>query len=141
MVNAVLSSRREALVRPRPAPAPLLDGIRRADWTERPAAARRLGAILADRGEVAYCVGGVGEAPLRDRAEARGSMRMRSAKLLTAAFRYVCDCQICDRSLDRLKLLLAFNVRLQSRFAAHIDETSDARFVTTGWRRGLPIGV
>ena len=99
MVNAVLRPRREVLIRPRRAPAPLLDGVRRADWTGRPAAARRLGAILADRGEVAYCVGGVDEARLRDRrAEALESMRMGSAKLLAAAYRFLLDSRIRDRT-------------------------------------------
>jgi hypothetical protein len=36
----------------------LLDGIRSAHWTSRPALARRLGMALAERGEVAYCVEG-----------------------------------------------------------------------------------
>jgi hypothetical protein len=100
MVNAVLTPRREAPLRPRRAPAPLLDGVRRADWIGRPAAARRLGAILADRSEVAYCVGGVDEAQLGDRrAEPLESIRMRSAKLLDAACRFLCDSRAFDRSL------------------------------------------
>jgi hypothetical protein len=76
MVNAVLNARREAAVRrnraPAPAPAPLLDGVKRANWTTRPDAARRLGSALAERGEVAYCVGGVEKRSRRDRrADAR----------------------------------------------------------------------
>lgn len=57
MVNVVLKPHASSAVRRR-APAPLLDGIRSADWTTRPALARRLGVALAARGEVAYCVEG-----------------------------------------------------------------------------------
>jgi hypothetical protein len=61
MVNVVLKVRaRPAARRPR-APAPLLDGIRNADWMRRPALARRIGAALAVRGEVAYCVEGAND--------------------------------------------------------------------------------
>ncbi len=80
MVNAVLNARREAAVRRNraPAPAPLLHGVERANWTTRPDAARRLGSALAERGEVAYCVGGVEKRSRRDRrADAREPMRMR----------------------------------------------------------------
>ena len=58
MVNVLLKARARPAVQPAHAPAPLLDGIRNADWTTRPALARRLGAALAVRGEVAYCVEG-----------------------------------------------------------------------------------
>jgi hypothetical protein len=56
MVNIALTERERAAARA-PGPAPLLDGVQRADWTTRPDAARRIGAALADRGEVAYCDG------------------------------------------------------------------------------------
>jgi len=55
MVNVALRPRK-ATAAASPRPAPLLDGIRRADWTARPDLARRLGAVLAARGEIAYCV-------------------------------------------------------------------------------------
>ena len=58
MVNVVLKAGARPAVRRRHAPAPLLDGIRNGDWTSRPALARRLGAALAARGEIAYCVEG-----------------------------------------------------------------------------------
>jgi hypothetical protein len=120
----------------------MLDGIRRADWAGRPAAARRLGARLANRGEVAYCVGDVNDPPASDRrVDRREAIRMRSAKLLDAAFQYVCDCRICDRSLHGLRLMLALNVRLPRRFAVHIDETGDVRRAVAVWRRGLLVGV
>ena len=108
----------------------------------RPDAARRLGAALAERGEVAYCVEGADERGAKDRrADAREPTRMRSAKLLDAAFRYLCDCRICDRSLNGLKILLARNIRLPWRFAVHIDETGDVRRAQAAWRRGLLVGV
>ncbi len=58
MVNVVLMAGARPALRRRHAPAPLLDGIRNRDWTTKPALARRLGAALARRGEVAYCVEG-----------------------------------------------------------------------------------
>ncbi len=117
----------------------MLDGVKTANWTTRPNAARRLGSALAERGEVAYCVE---ERSWKDRrADAREPTRMRSAKLLDAAFRYLCDGRICDRSLNGLKILLARNVRLPWRFAVHIDETGDVRRARAAWRRGLLVGV
>jgi len=80
MVNVVLRCRREAPVAPRRA-APLLDGIRRTDWAGRPALARRLGAVLADRGEVAYCEGGFDEAS----PERRGTLRTAAQTIVAGA--------------------------------------------------------
>lgn len=142
MVNTLLTRRERAAVRGKPRPAPALDGIRRADWVGRPNAARRLAAVLADRGEVAYCVGDANARGSADhRADAREAIRMRSAKILDAAFRYLGDGRICDRSLHRLRLLLARNVRLPRRFAVHVDETGDVRRAVAVWRRGLLVGV
>jgi hypothetical protein len=126
MVNALLTHRRDGVLGADRAPAPMLDGVRRANWTTRPDAARRLGAALAERGEVAYWVGGIDERNPRDRrADALRFPRMRSAKRLDAAFRYLCDCRICVRAFNGLKILLARNVRLPRRFAVHIDETGE----------------
>jgi hypothetical protein len=99
MVNVVLIRRDPAATRPKRGPAPLLDGIRRADWTARPEAARSLGAILADRGEVAYCVGGLDERLAGGgRADAREALRRRWAKLRDA-FRSPRDGGIGEGSL------------------------------------------
>jgi hypothetical protein len=145
MVNAVLSRRRPASARREHAPTPLLEGIKREDWRARPGAARRLGAALAERGEVAYWVvphGGTGKDRRSDqRASSREQMRLRSAKLLDAAYRFICDCRIRDRSLHGLKLALARNIRLPRRVAVHIDETSEVRGAKVVWRQGLVIGV
>ena len=142
MVNALLTHRREGAGRRYRSAATMLDGVKSANWTMRPEAARRLGAALAERGEVAYWVGGVDERSRKDRRDnAREPMRMRSAKLLDSAFRYLCDGRICDHSLNGLKILLARNVRLPWRFAVHIDETGDVRRARAAWRRGLLVGV
>ena len=42
---------------------------------------------------------------------------MRSAKLVDAAYRFICECRICDRSLNGLRLALARNIRIA---AAHV---------------------
>ena len=56
MVNAILTRRGTAAPRGERAAALVLDGIKRNDWRARPDAARKLGAVLAERGEIAYWV-------------------------------------------------------------------------------------
>jgi hypothetical protein len=68
-------------------------------------------------------------------------MRLRSAKLLDAAYRFVCECRIRDRSLHGLRLLLVRDIRLPRRMSVHIDETGEVRGVKVVWRRGPVIGV
>ncbi len=68
-------------------------------------------------------------------------MRLRSAKVLDAAFRFVCECRICDRLLHGLRLALAREVPLPRRLAVHIDESGQVRCATVVWRRGPVIGV
>ena len=123
----------------------MLEGIKRDDWRARPGAARRLGAVLAERGEVAYWVApgrGTGHDRRSDqRASSREQMRLRSAKLLDAAYRFICECRICNRSLHGLKLALARNIRLPRRMAVHVDETGEVRGAKVVWRQGLVIGV
>jgi hypothetical protein len=142
MVNTVLSRRRTDAVRGDRAPAPLLDGIRRADWTARPDAARRLGALLAERGEVAYSVAGADAQPAADRRVHAGfSMRLRPAKRLGATLRYLrCD-RVLDRWLDDLRRLRPRNLGLPRRLAAPIDETRCVRRPRAGSRQGLLVGV
>lgn len=124
----------------------MLEGIRRKEWQARPDAARRLCAVLAERGEVAYWVvapesGSKQNRRGEQRASTREQMRLRSAKLLDAAYRFVCECRICDRSLHGLRLTLARNVRLPRRMSVHIDETGEVRDAKVVWRHGLVIGV
>ena len=126
--------------------ARLLLGVKRADWRGRLRVARALAALLAERGSVAYCM----VAPLRAeedahpperRGLAREPLRLRSAKLLDSAYRFVCECRICDRSPHGLRLLLARNVRLTRPLAVHIDETSEVRAAKIVWRNGSMLGV
>ncbi|MBV8103085.1 MAG: hypothetical protein JO223_00365 [Hyphomicrobiales bacterium] len=112
----------------------------------RPEKARRLGAALAERGEIAYWVVTSDGEPERtrrgeQRAWSREQMCLRSAKLLDAAYRFICECRICDRSLHGLRLALARNVLLPRRMAVHVDETGEVRGAKVVWRRGRVIGV
>ena len=121
----------------------MLRGIKRQDWRAGPAAARQLGRDLAKRGEIGYW-------PEKDppggkrtdrRGDAREPVRLRSAKLLDARYRFVCECRICDRSPGGLKLTLARNVALPPRLAVHIDETNEVRGANVIWRRGPTVGI
>jgi hypothetical protein len=145
MVNAVLKWSWQAAGL-RAERALLFDGTKREDWRARPETARKLGALLAERGEIAYWVSGPEAEAKRgrhaeQRAWARKKMRLRSAKLLDAAYRFVCECRICDRSLCGIRLLLARNVKLPRRVAVHIDETGEVRDAKVVWRKGPVIGV
>jgi hypothetical protein len=66
---------------------------------------------------------------------------LRSAKLLDAAYGFVCESRICDRSRDGLRLALARDVTLPLGLAVHIDETGEVRDARVVWRRGATIGV
>ncbi len=142
MVNAVLTRRASG----RASPAAALLGVKRPDWRARPQAALRLGRKLAQRGEVAYFVVSPQpkqhESRRRDqRANPREVTRLRSAKLLDSAYRFLCEGRICDRSPDGLRLALARDVGLPPRLAVHIDETGEVRDARLIWRRGAAIGV
>ena len=118
-------------------------GIKRQDWRTGRDIARLLGRDLAKRGEIAYWA--EKDPPEGKRTDKRGGarepLRLRSAKLLDARYRFVCECRICDRSPTGLKLALARNVALPPRLAVHIDETSEVRGANVIWRRGLTVGV
>jgi hypothetical protein len=121
-------------------------GVKRQDWRARPEAARKLGRKLAERNEIAYWVAPPEtDPPEGGRADQRASprelMRLRSAKLLDADCRFVCECRICDRSLTGLRLSLARNVELPPRLAVHIDETGEVRGANVIWRRGTTVGI
>jgi len=119
MVNAVLKDVGRTPNRRRRDPAPVLHGVKRADWRTRPAQARALGAALAQRGEVAYW-----ESPDAVRAAAASRRtRLSSAKLLDAAYRFVRERRICDRSIAGLRLILGRDVGLPKRAAVRINET------------------
>ena len=125
---------------------PMLLGVERGDWRARPEAALKLGRKLAGRGEVAYWVVlSEGRPPeskrANNRAHARERTRLRSAKLLDDAYRFLCEGRICDRSRNGLRLALALDVSLPPQLAVHIDETSEVREAKVIWRRGSTIGV
>jgi len=146
MVNAVLSRRGSGATGRVRRANPTLEGIKREDLRARPEKARRLGAALAERGEIAYWVVTSDGEPERtrrgeQRAWSREQMCLRSAKLLDAAYRFICECRICDRSLHGLRLALARNVLLPRRMAVHVDETGEVRGAKVVWRRGRVIGV
>ncbi|HZZ61833.1 MAG TPA: hypothetical protein VFE63_11755 [Roseiarcus sp.] len=124
----------------------MLEGVRQDRWRIGPDEARRLDEAVAARGQVAYRVVWQDDAFHANRARerragARESTRLRSAKALDPAFRFVCECRICDRSLDGLRLALARDVPLPRRLAVHIDESGEVRCGTIVWRRGPVIGV
>jgi hypothetical protein len=124
----------------------MFHGVKRQDWRAGSDAARALGRELAQRAEVAYWIElSEKHRPLSSRAEqrvgARRLTRLRSAKLLDAGYRFVCECRICDRSVDGLRLLLARVVQLPPSFSVHIDETGEVRGAKVVWRRGATIGI
>jgi hypothetical protein len=140
----------ETLIRQGSAPAPhaqaIFLGIKRQDWRARPEAAGRLGRELARRGEIAYWVDSAeGRPPESKRADQRmcrrERTRLRSAKLLDGAYRFVCEGRICDRSRDGLRLALARDIALPAQLTVHIDETSEVREAEVIWRRGSTIGI
>jgi hypothetical protein len=119
----------------------MLLGVERGDWRARPEAALQLGRKLAGRGEVAYWVVSPADNSADQRAHSRERTRLRSAKLLDGAYRFVCEGRICDRSRNGLRLALAQDVPLPPQLAVHIDETSEVREVKVIWRRGSTIGI
>src|SRR5580700_8349168 len=101
---------------------PMLLGVERGDWRARPEAALKLGRKLPGRGEVAYrVVSPEGRPPeskrANNRAHARERTRLRSAKLLDDAYRFLCEGRICDRSRNGLRLALALDVSLPPQLA------------------------
>ncbi len=121
-----------------------LDGVRSRDRPDDRESAR----VLARNGQVAYSIveSGRQEKPRdegrRDhRAAGRRRTRLRSAKILDSANKFVCDCLIHDRSDSGLRLTLARNQGLPVHFRVHDDETGKVDAVVTVWRRGAALGV
>jgi len=105
-----------------------------------------LGRKLAGRGEIAYWVVSPERLPPEvkgaDRRERpRERTRLRSAKVLDGAYRFLTEGRICDRSPGGLRLALARDIALPLELAVHIDETSEVREAKVVWRRGATIGV
>jgi hypothetical protein len=147
MRNEALRPGRRPAVTRGDAPAPVLVGIKRQDWRAESEAALKLGRKLARRGEIAYWVvsedwrspGDKSGADLR--AHPRKRNRLRSAKLLDGAYRFLCEGRICDQSCNGLRLALARDIALPPQLAVHIDDTSEVREAKVIWRRGSTIGI
>jgi hypothetical protein len=125
---------------------PVLRGVKRQDWRGRSEAALGLGRKLAGRDEIAYWVDSPSARLAKDksadqRACPRERPRLRTAKLLDGAYRFVCDGRICDRSRNGLRLALARDIALPRQLAVHVDETSEVREAEVVWRRGSAIGI
>jgi hypothetical protein len=77
--------------------------------------------------------------------EARGAERRRtrlqSAKILDGAGAFLCDATILDMSRTGLRLLLARNCGLPSRFGVHIDLTGEVATAALAWRRERMVGA
>jgi hypothetical protein len=121
-----------------------LDGVLRPDARDDREAAR----VLAGRGLVAYRV----VAPARPanptagdrrehRAFGRRRTRLRSAKVLDSANKFICECLVIDRSASGLRLTLGRNIGLPRYFRVHDDESGAIEAVATVWRRGATLGV
>ena len=128
------------------APPPVLLGVKRRDWRSQTANARGLARKLAERGEIAYWVASPDDCWSADRsadqrAQARERTRLRSAKVLGAGYRFLCEGRICDRSRNGLRLTLARDIALPPQLAVHIDETSEVRRAEVVWRRGSVLGI
>ena len=87
----------------------------------------------------------VGQGRAAYRIEARGAARRRthlqSAKILDAAGGFVCDATIQDASAMGLRLVLARDCGLPSRFGVHLDLTGEALTATVAWRRERVVGA
>lgn len=146
MVNAILNRPGIPALRRRFGSTPtFFDGVKRDGLRFDAVRERDLSSTLACRGEVAYCIVVTSER-LRTgfcdmRAEARERARLRSVKLLDAAYCFLSEGRIFDRSLNGLRVLLAINARLPNRFALYIDDTREVRSARLIWRHGAMMGV
>jgi hypothetical protein len=79
------------------------------------------------------------------RIEARGAARRRthlqSAKILDGDGGYLCDAIVQDVSELGMRLLLARNCGLPSRFGVHMDLTGEVVTGAPAWRRERLVGV
>jgi hypothetical protein len=119
----------------------VFQGIKREDWRARPEAALKLGRELAGRGEIAYWVVSPERRSAERRADPRERTRLRSAKLLDGAYRFLCEGRICDRSRHGLRVARARDIPLPPQLAVHIDETAQVRDAKVIWRRGSTVGI
>jgi hypothetical protein len=115
-----------------------LEGV---EQTRRPQRAE-VGA-LARQGRVAYSISVAPQSarPGDKRASDRRRSRLRSAKLLDANNRFLCECLVNDYSSTGLRLTLLKNIGLPSRCALFDDTTSEVRPVAIVWRRDSVVGI
>jgi hypothetical protein len=98
---------------------------------------------LARQGRVAYSVSAapISARPGDKRASHRRRSRLRSAKLLDANNRFLCECLVNDYSSSGLRLTLLRNVGLPNRCALFDDATGEIRPVAIVWRRDSLVGI
>jgi hypothetical protein len=98
---------------------------------------------LARQGRVAYRVSIVspGARPGDKRTSQRRRSRLRSAKLLDANNRFLCECLVNDFSSTGLRLTLLKNVPLPRRCALFDDDSGEVRVIAVVWRRDLIVGI
>jgi hypothetical protein len=115
-----------------------LEGV---EQTRRPGQAE-VGA-LARQGRVAYSVfvAPASARPGDKRTSRRRRSRLRSAKLLDAQNRFLCECLVNDYSSAGLRLTLLKNVGLPSRCALFDDTTGEIKPIAIVWRRDAIVGI
>jgi hypothetical protein len=88
---------------------------------------------LAYEGRAAYRV--------EARAATRRRIHLQSAKILDGAGAFLCEATIVDVSARGMRLLLARNCGLPSRFGVHVDMTGQVLTAVAAWRRDRLIGA
>jgi hypothetical protein len=99
----------------------------------------RLDPIAGDDASIAGTA--AARAPGELRAAERLRMRLRSAKILSGANKFLCECQIRDRSPGGLRLVLLRDATLPATFCLYLDESGETLWTALAWRRGSALGV
>ncbi len=116
-------------------------------WLRRLRSAPGLTRIVNRRGQATYRVvdDGVGRdlGPALDEARAaqRRKSRLQSAKLLDMNGRFVCECLICDRSPNGVRLRLMSAIPVPERVSMFDDATGNTRLAAIVWRKGELLGA
>jgi hypothetical protein len=118
----------------KPRVSPLLEAIRCSDQAS---AWRR----LVDFGQPAYRVVTTPVAQAEARGDVRRRTRLNSAKVLDSAGLFLCDALIQDRSTSGLRLLLARNLGLPTKFGVYDDSTEEILTAMAVWRRERAVGA
>ncbi len=75
------------------------------------------------------------------RGERRLRTRLRSAKVLDAKNKFLCDCAVVDASKGGLGLRVAPHIPIARQFCLHDDLTREVLSVAVAWRKGASLGV